>query len=393
MAHRRHSPPTRTNRHTLPASPSPTTATIARRRKYALRRSPNSRRRALGLLHPSRRSTSHATDSAVSEDDEEGESDSTLAADSGRLRPVLAALHQNLRRLPSRLLLAATSNTRQYKRDRDSSMRDVQPELAVQIGSKRKRVASSNENAGERGVSTRGSRSKRMKSMTTRQVQQENEEEASEMEIDTPTTLAASEDSDSEDDDSCQSLSECVQYIKLTRRVCLAADEHLLKIAPARQLLRLRKDELVHLYTSAGLSPPSSFESLTKPEIVDAIIATREDNDEDLIELPPSSPRGSEYSSEGDNQDEDELDVDADDGNVAGGEETDATFSSKVGRLRGAGASGAANPLRRRATVNDIGHGVGRPNKGRSLSMGQLGESSRGGKVGRGVGDNHGIGR
>jgi hypothetical protein len=66
------------------------------------------------------------------------------------------------------------------------------------------------------------------------------------------------------------------------------------------------------------------------------------------VELPPSSPRGeSEYSSEGD----------GDDGNVAGGEETDV--GSRAGRTRSIG-----NPLRRRATVNDLVRGAGKPIKG-----------------------------
>jgi len=141
-------------------------------------------------------------------------------------------------------------------------------------------------------------------------------------------------------------------------------------MAPARQLLRLRKDALVCLYTTAGLTPPSSFESLTKPEIVDAIIAAREDNDDldDSVELPPSSPRaGSECSSEGD--------VD-DDGNVAGGEETDASVGGAKRMKTG------ASPLKRRATVNELGRGSGvaRPMKGRSVSMSQFGESSKGGR-------------
>jgi hypothetical protein len=129
---------------------------------------------------------------------------------------------------------------------------------------------------------------------------------------------------------------------------------------------------LVYLYTTAGLTPPSSFESLTKPEIVDAIIAAREDTEglDDSVELPPSSPRaGSECSSEGE--------AEADDGNVAGGEETDASMGGGSRRMRV-----GANPLKRRATVNELGKcGIaGRPVKGRSVSMGQLGESSKGGR-------------
>jgi mitogen-activated protein kinase kinase kinase 13 len=190
MAHRR-SPPTRA--HILPISPSPATGTLARRRKYTLRRSPNSRRRALGLLHPSR-SSSHASTRIESE-----ESDDEEDRDIG-LRPVLAALHQNLRKLPSRLLLTTT----RHKRDRDSSMRDISHERDnVQIGTKRKRVASSNENAAG-GPSTRGSRMKRIKA--TRKQNSDDDDDASEMEVDTPTTWAVSDNSDSDEGamDSCQ---------------------------------------------------------------------------------------------------------------------------------------------------------------------------------------------
>ena len=97
--------------------------------------------------------------------------------------------------------------------------------------------------------------------------------------------------------------------------------------ASSRQLLRLRKDELVRLYSAAGLTEDA--ELLTKPEIVDCLIAARDD----LASLPPSSPPGpgdsgsSDYSSDG--------------GNVAGGEETDF-----VGRFR--------NGLGRRNTLDDL---------------------------------------
>lgn len=164
-----------------------------------------------------------------------------------------------------------------------------------------------------------------------------------------------------------------------TRRV-LIADEYLLKTASSRQLLRMRKDELIHLYTSAGLSPPSSFESLTKPELVDAIIGSRDEEENDTIELPPSSPRGSEYSSDGDveaAEAEEEETQEVDDGNIAGGEETDAGTSHSKSNRRG--NNGGGNPLRRRATVNDLAKSVGvamgrRPiGQSRSLSMGQIG--------------------
>ncbi|KAF7974846.1 hypothetical protein HWV62_11225 [Athelia sp. TMB] len=244
-------------------------------------------------------------------------------------------------------------------------MRDLErEEEAIQVGAKRKRVVSSNENVVTQ--SKRGSRQKRLKA--TRQQQEESEEEPSEMEVDTPSISVKSDESEEEQDDEDDDSSE----------------HYLINTAGPRQLLRLRKDQLIEVYTSAGLTPPSSFESLTKPEIVEAIVAAREATDDDpddsdgpdeSIDLPPSSPRGgSEYSSDGEVGDE------QDDGNVAGGEETDAVGSWKRPR-------GGNNLLRRRATVNDFGSGSGRPLKGRSLSMGQMGPSSISSKakLGRGV--------
>jgi hypothetical protein len=122
----------------------------------------------------------------------------------------------------------------------------------------------------------------------------------------------------------------------------------LINEASPRQLLRLRKDELVHLYVAAGLSDDP--ESFTKPELVEAIVASRDD----IASLPPSSPpgRGGGNSS----------DYSSDDGNVAGDEETD-----DVGTM-----SHALPGLRRRATVNGMGQLTARALKARSLSLSQL---------------------
>lgn len=128
---------------------------------------------------------------------------------------------------------------------------------------------------------------------------------------------------------------------------CLLAVEHLISEASPRELLRLRKDDLVQLYIAAGLSDDA--ECLTKPEIIAAIVAARDD----IAELPPSSPpaRGDENSSE----------YSSDDGNIAGDEETDIPKHP------------ALNGLKRRATINDLGRANGRPNKGsRSLSLSHL---------------------
>ncbi|KAI0362629.1 kinase-like protein [Trametes cingulata] len=143
-----------------------------------------------------------------------------------------------------------------------------------------------------------------------------------------------------------------------------SSDNYLINEAPPRRLLRLRKDELVRLYEAAGLTEDA--ELLTKPEIVDCIIAARDD----VADLPPSSPGladsgSSDYSSDG--------------GNVAGGEETD--FGNRF-----------RNGLRRRATLHDLGRATRRHMPDRCLSMShiqhQVGDLSPSqGKRKRGSGD------
>ncbi|CDO76425.1 hypothetical protein BN946_scf184781.g2 [Trametes cinnabarina] len=123
-----------------------------------------------------------------------------------------------------------------------------------------------------------------------------------------------------------------------------SSDSYLISEAPPRRLLRLRKDELVRLYIAAGLTEDA--ELLTKPEIVDCIIAARDD----VAELPPSSPGvgdsgSSDYSSDG--------------GHVAGGEETDFGH-----RFRGG--------LRRRATLHDLGRESRKHMPDRCLSMSHI---------------------
>lgn len=117
------------------------------------------------------------------------------------------------------------------------------------------------------------------------------------------------------------------------------AEDYLINTAPSHQLLRLRKDDLVRLYGLAGLCDDA--EHLTKSDIVEALIATRDD----MASMPPSSPPGgsSDYSS--------------DDGHVEDIESPDRP---------------SPQALRRRATTN--GFLQTRPNKwkGRSLSMGTL---------------------
>lgn len=133
-----------------------------------------------------------------------------------------------------------------------------------------------------------------------------------------------------------------------------AADEHWINEAQPRQLLRLRKDELVRLFNAAGLAEDTN--NLTKPEIVEAIIAARDD----FVSLPPSSPPGaiddnsSEYSSDG--------------GNIAG----DESLERAEPDLR---ALATNNALRRRVTVGELGRAPSRFGKGRSLSLGFLNTS------------------
>ncbi|KAI0957880.1 hypothetical protein AcW1_006129 [Taiwanofungus camphoratus] len=189
-------------------------------------------------------------------------------------RRVLVPLQFNLRRLPSRLFL-----------DRKESMPIETDAYHVHVGSKRKRAVSGNENSSVGRGSRVASRLKRR-----RAVQNSSEDEAiSGMDVDDQNPW---ELSDNYDDEGAMDSS----------------DNYLINEATPRQLLRLRKDELVQLYVAAGLSEEA--ELFTKPEIVDCIIAARDD----IAELPPSSPgvadsNSSDYSSDG--------------GNIAGGEETD----------------------------------------------------------------------
>lgn len=101
------------------------------------------------------------------------------------------------------------------------------------------------------------------------------------------------------------------------------------------------------MYSLAGL--PEDAELFTKHEIIDLLMEARED----YASIPPSSPVGRDGSSSG------SL---SDDGNIAGGEETDATPIVHMG----------ANGMRRRVTSQDLSKLNGRMTKGRSMSMGNL---------------------
>ena len=123
------------------------------------------------------------------------------------------------------------------------------------------------------------------------------------------------------------------------------ADDHLINFADQKQLSRLRKIDLIRLYNSAGLTDDP--ETLTKQEIVGAIIDARED----YASIPPSSIAGksSDYYS-------------SDDGNTAGDEATDAGGMDAL--------DAPALNLRRRATIHELSKSSNTTRKGRSYSMG-----------------------
>ncbi|KAJ7172240.1 hypothetical protein C8R46DRAFT_141603 [Mycena filopes] len=258
-------------------------------RKYHLRRSPTSHR--LLRIEPS--------------------------PDQAARRPVLVPLHTNLRRRPSRFQSA-------------EKLQD-DPMTHVQLGSKRKRVASANENAHAGGRPTRGSG--RLKRLRSDPYGTSDAGEASEMDVDdTPASTRWS--ASASDEESLSELSSDDQA---------ETKDHLINVATAKELQRLRKDYLIRLYTSAGLSDDA--DALTKTEIIDSIVAARDD----VADLPPSSPRGGSS---------DERENDAD--------EEEVTHTPTP-----AARSRYANGLRRRATVTET-NGIPRPGKGRSLSMGHL---------------------
>ncbi|KAJ7137662.1 hypothetical protein C8R44DRAFT_727888 [Mycena epipterygia] len=239
-------------------------------------------------------------------------------------RPVLVPLHTNLRRRPLR-------SSEEEKRQDD-------PMPPIQLGSKRKRVASSNENAHAGGRPTRGSG--RLKRLRSDAYGPPDSGEASGMDID-DTPLSTRWSASGSDDESDAPLSELSEDDDDDQAE--STDDHLINVASAKELQRLRKDHLVRLYISAGLSDEA--DTLTKSEIIDSIVAARED----VADLPPSSPRGV-------SSDEQENDADEDD------------VHTPIPAVR----TRYTNGLRRRATVNEMDRSRSRPSKGRSLSMGHL---------------------
>ncbi|KAI0748364.1 hypothetical protein C8Q80DRAFT_1103242 [Daedaleopsis nitida] len=269
-------------------------SSILNRRKLQVRRATSARRRVFTFSNPYIGSNPSSNAS--------GSSPPTSP------RRVLVPVQFNLRRLPSRNLSV-----------NKDSMRDVSNDFDVTIGMKRKRVVSGSENTSRSARSS--SRAKRRKPLPD----SSEEEELSGMDVDDEERWNSSVNSDDEEAHD-------------------SSDNYLINEAPSRRLLRLRKDELVQLYAAAGLTEDA--ELLTKPEIVDCIIAARDD----VADLPPSSPGvadsgSSDYSSDG--------------GNVAGGEETD--FANRF-----------RNGLRRRATVHELGRMQRKQLPDRSLSLSHI---------------------
>nr|GAT51058.1 predicted protein [Mycena chlorophos] len=242
---------------------------------------------------------------------------------SPQLRQVLAPLITNLRKRPSRLHLTSDKS-------------DDDPMPPPQVGSKRKRVLSVNENAHGGGRSTRGSG--RLKRLRSDDYHQPDAGAASDMDVDVP-SAAPSRWSLSDD----EPLSDLTSSDEEDQEE--STDHHLIHFASVKELQRLRKDHLVRLYVAAGLSDDP--ETLTKTEIVDSLVTAREDSDD----LPPSSPRGASSDENDGDQDEDQV-------------------QTPLPALR---SRFAAHGLRRRATVNnDSAALTSRPSKSRSLSMGHL---------------------
>mgnify|MGYP007051641415 CR=1 FL=1 len=248
-------------------------------------------------------------------------------------------------------------------------MRD--PAHPVQIGVKRKRVASSNENAHNNGRSTRrAQKRKRSETSVARRyasTSEDSESEASEMELDAPTRRWSNhsdseeeqeaddnghdddEDANEYDEETDDSTPFCL-YCRSTFAQSLLADDYLLHSAPHSQLNRLKKGDLVRLYRQAAL--PEDPELLTKAEIIQVIIDARAEDE--AASLPPSSPPGRTDAS---------SDYSSDEGHVAGDEDEEELPEA---------TPRPGSSLRRRATMHELAKSPARPLKGRSLSMGTV---------------------
>lgn len=120
----------------------------------------------------------------------------------------------------------------------------------------------------------------------------------------------------------------------------------MIQSAPRNRLNRLRKPHLIRLYELAGYA--ADGDSLTKSQIIETIVNSRDD----ATSVPPSSPPGKT----------DGASSESEDGHFAGDEETD--FGPRQPNRPGS--------LRRRVTLHDVSKSPSRPVKHRSFSMGNI---------------------
>ncbi|KAH7107693.1 hypothetical protein BKA62DRAFT_631308 [Auriculariales sp. MPI-PUGE-AT-0066] len=243
---------------------------------------------------------------------------------SNSIRPALAQLHPNLRRMPSRLKLAMPT------REREHSNHHTEP--AVKVGSKRKRVGSGAENYhGARPIRAPGGKHKRQRRSSSDD--DDRDDPLSDMDVDpTPRWTPPGPNTDDDDDDGDDST-----------------EDFMIRYAPLGQLNRLRRNELVRLAQLAGVSDQLDTAAATKAQIAHSIFEARDSNDNSDPESVPPTP-SQEYS----------ICLSSDDGHDAGGEETDVVRRRTAGRT----------PLGRRSTDSTLQDRAIRPIKGRSISMG-----------------------
>ena len=176
------------------------------------------------------------------------------------------------------------------------------------------------------------------------------EDELSSMDVDDYPAWSISDGSDTEQEEEEQT---CASYHILigNHTDSNAADDYLIHSATTSELQRLRKNDLVRLYHAAGLSEDA--ESLTRQDIIGAIISARDDDD---ALGPPSSPPRDGLS-----------DCSSDDGGNAAADEDDDDVLPEI----------RTSPvyLRRRATYQVLDSNVSRKKPktaARSMSMGNM---------------------
>ena len=168
----------------------------------------------------------------------------------------------------------------------------------AQVGSKRKRVFSTNENAHAQGRSLR--------KVKRRRAYKERDSDHSDMDVDeSETTPWLPTDGDEGNDGLLNStccfifyfsrwiLSNFVAFLFII--AASTGDHYHLSTAPAHQLHRLRKEELVRLYLLID-ALGSSTDQLTKHELVDAIVLARDDHHQPQSSSPHAGPPSSPSS-------------------------------------------------------------------------------------------------